>query len=354
MRYTLEDIEKASSQKKFTAVSLFAGVGGGCMGIKLAGGNVLAINEFIPEAQRVYAKNFPKVDIWPEDIRELTGKEILRRINMNSGELDLLAGSPPCSAFSPAGLREKGWGKEKKYSDTKQRVDDLFYEFARIVKEVQPKVFVAENVKGLTMGAANDLLGSEQLGLFGEHEDTIFHTLAECGYKVRYKVLNSLDFGVPQNRERLIIVGVRNDIDFTYKFPTPTHREYTTLEEAFEGLEQGIEDILEADISRFAVGEESKKLSPGGKSEKYFSLVKQSPDRYSDCLTQTAGVLSAASIVHWDDRKFTAKEATRIMGFPDDIYLGDTYPNKIERLGRAITPVLYQKICENFLPLFLT
>tara|TARA_R110000796_G_scaffold186766_1_gene303670 strand:- start:225 stop:1283 length:1059 start_codon:yes stop_codon:yes gene_type:complete len=341
--YNLKDVAKATAQNKFTAISLFSGVGGGCLGIKLAGGKILAVNEFIEEAQRVYKINFPDIPIIPNDIRELSGNDILEVAGIKKGELDLLAGSPPCSSFSSAGLRDEGWGKEKKYSDKKQRTDDLFYEFARVLTEIQPKYFIAENVKGLTEGASKSILGSAQIDMFGQHEDTIYHTLSKAGYKVQYKVLNSLDYGVPQSRNRLIIVGVRNDIDFTYKFPLPETRIYTTLEEAFKNVKNTPEDILEADISKYAVYQESLKLKPGSKSDKYFSLVKQSPKRYSDCLTQTAGTLSAASIVHWDNRKFTAKEAIEIMGFPTDIYLGETYSNKIERLGRAITPIIYQK-----------
>jgi len=343
MKYFLKDVEKASMKKKFNAISLFAGVGGGCIGIKLAGGNILAVNEFVGEARKTYKKNFPNIPIIPNDIRELSGQDILNIAKIKKGELDLLAGSPPCASFSMAGNREKDWGKEKKYSDTKQRTDDLFYEFARIVEEIQPKFFIAENVKGLTQGSAMGILGSNQMDLFGEHQDTIYHTLSSKGYKVRYQVLNSKDFGVPQSRERLIIVGVRNDIDFVFKFPRPTTREFTPLEKAFEGITNTDEELIEADISRFAIYQESLKLKPGQQSEKYFSLFKQSPDRYANCLTQTAGVPSAASIIHWDDRKFTSTEAIRIMGFPDDIYLGDTYQNKIERLGRAITPVVYEQ-----------
>lgn len=350
MKYKLSDIQEASKKEKFTSISLFSGIGGGCMGVKLAGGKVLAVNEFVEEARRVYALNFPDVPIIPNDIRELSGNDIMMIAGVKKGELDVLTGSPPCASFSTVGLREEGWGRVKDYSDTKQRTDDLFYEFARVLKEIQPRFFVAENVKGLTEGQSKYLLGSEQLGLFGEHEDTIFHTLAECGYKVKYKVLNSKDFGVPQSRERLIIVGVRDDIDFTFRFPLPTTREYVDLKTAFADLEHTEEDLQECDITKYAIYSASKEIGYSEKSPRYFSLIKQNPDKYAGTLTQLAGVISAASIVHWENRKFTVKEAIRIMGFPDDIYLGDTYANKIERLGRAITPVLYQKVMAQIFP----
>ena len=346
--YKLDDIKKASEQKKFKAISLFAGVGGGCMGIKLAGGEVLAINEFIDEAQRVYKINFPDVPIIPNDIRELSGEDIMKVAGIKKGELDLLAASPPCSSFSTVGKREEGWGEVKAYSDKKQRTDDLFGEFARVLEEIQPKFFVAENVASLLEGKAKYMFGTPQLDMFGDEtngvakqEDTIFHQLSNAGYKVRYEVMDSKFFGTPQSRKRLIIVGVRNDINHKIKFPIPTTPNHITLKEAFSGFKNTQEELDEANIEKYAVYQASLDTPIGAKSEKYFSLIKQSPDKYAGTLTQTAGCLSAASIVHWENRKFTVRESIAIMGFPTDIYLGNTYPNKIERLGRAITPSIY-------------
>ncbi len=346
--YTLDDIKKASEENKFTAISLFAGVGGGCIGAKLAGGKVLAVNEFIEEAQRVYKINFPEVKVVGDDVRKVDGVKLLESVGLKVGELDLLMGSPPCSSFSTVGKREEGWGEVKTYSDKKQRTDDLFPEFARLLTEMQPKFFVAENVASLLEGKAKYLFGSPQLDMFGEEtngvakeQDTFFHQLTSAGYRIRYEVLNSKDFGVPQSRKRLIIVGVRNDIKKEIRFPIPTTRKHITLGEAFSGHINTKAELDEADIKKYAIYQASLDTPIGAKSEKYFSLIKQSPDKYAGTLTQTAGCKSAASIVHWENRKFTVSEATKIMGFPKDIYLGSTYPNQLERLGRAITPSVY-------------
>lgn len=356
--YTVDDIKKASSEKKFKAISLFAGVGGGCMGIKLAGGEMLAMNEFIEEAQRVYKINFPDVPIIPNDIRELSGGDIMKIAGIKKGELDLLAASPPCSSFSTVGKREEGWGEVKAYSDKKQRTDDLFGEFARVLTDIQPKYFVAENVASLLEGKAKYLFGTPQLDMFGNEEggngvvkenETFFQQLSNAGYQVRYEVMNSKDFGVPQSRRRLIIVGVRNDISQKIRFPIATTRVPITLREAFSVFKNTKEEIDEANIEKYAIYQASLDTPIGEKSTKYFSLIKQSPDKYAGTLTQTAGCMSAASIVHWENRKFTVAEATRIMGFPKDIYLGDTYPNKIERLGRAITPAIYYYLLKRLL-----
>jgi len=138
----------------FNAISTFSGCGGSSLGYKMAGFRVLWASEFIPSAQQTYRANHPKTILDTRDIRQVKAEEILDAIGMKPGELDLFDGSPPCASFSTAGSREAGWGKVKKYSDGAQRTDDLFYEFIRLVRGIQPKVFVAENVSGLVKGTA--------------------------------------------------------------------------------------------------------------------------------------------------------------------------------------------------------
>lgn len=199
----------------FTAVSTFSGCGGSSLGYKMAGFKVLWANEFIPAAQEVYRLNHPQTILDTRDIRQVQPSDILDAIGMKPGELDLFDGSPPCASFSTAGKREAGWGKVKKYSDTQQRTDDLFYEYARLVKGVQPKVFIAENVSGLVKGTAK--------GYF----KLILKELEECGYNVRAKVLDAQWLGVPQMRQRLIFVGVRRDLGLEPAFPKPLPYRYT-------------------------------------------------------------------------------------------------------------------------------
>jgi DNA (cytosine-5)-methyltransferase 1 len=346
--YTLDLVREREAQDKFKVVSLFAGFGGSSTGYRLAGGQVLAINEFVEAAQLAYHKNYPTTQIFGNDVREITGEIIMNMTGLKKGELDILDGSPPCSSFSTAGLREKGWGKEKKYSDTNQVTDDLFFEYARILKDLQPKFFIAENVKGITMGSAKHLLGSEQFDMFGDHENTIYHTLVNAGYRSRYVVLNAKHYGVPQTRERTIFIGVRNDLNKQISYPARISNNIP-LSQAFEGITNTDKEIADADIARYAIGVEAKKLKPGEQSEKYFSLAKQSPDRYSDTLTASAGSISAASICHWSSRKFTVSEAKRIMGFPDDYYCGENYAHQIERLGRAVPPLLMYNVVKNLI-----
>ena len=162
--YLLKDVYDASLQKKFDVISTFAGGGGSSTGYKLAGGNVLAVNEFVEEARTTYNQNYPETPILPDDIKKLSGHEFLDITGIKSGELDILDGSPPCSAFSMAGNVSHGkgnthanaFGKTKGYSDIKEvtNVEDLFFEFLRVADVIKPKVIIAENVAGLTMGEA--------------------------------------------------------------------------------------------------------------------------------------------------------------------------------------------------------
>lgn len=200
----------------FTAASTFSGCGGSSLGYRMAGFRVLYANEFIPAARETYRANAaPYTHLDDRDIRTVTAQSVLDLIGLKAGELDLLDGSPPCASFSTAGKREKGWGEVKKYSDSEQRSDDLFFEFARLVNGIQPKVFVAENVSGLVKGSAK--------GYFLD----ILAALKACGYQVSARLLDAQWLGVPQARQRLIFVGVRNDLQIEPAHPTPLPYRYS-------------------------------------------------------------------------------------------------------------------------------
>lgn len=347
---SMRDIE-AIEPNGLRVVSTFSGCGGSCLGFRMAGYTTLFASEFIPAAQDTYRANHPGVHLDTRDIRQLSAEDVLAVTGLQRGELDVLEGSPPCASFSMAGKREAGWNKVKAYSDTKQRTDDLFFEFARLVDGMQPKVFVAENVKGLTIGKARGYLKEILIALRG------------CGYKVKCAVMDAQFFGVPQHRERLIFIGVREDLGIEPTFPKPaqqpvplkaalphivssatnsSHKPASTI------LAQGPSDesgMGEVDISRYAIGDEWDKLKPGEQSEKYFSLTKADPEKPVGCITQTSGTMSAAGVVHpFEKRKFTIPELKRICGFPDDFILTGTFAQQWERLGRAVAPPMMAAI----------
>ncbi|MPW78216.1 DNA (cytosine-5-)-methyltransferase [Moraxella catarrhalis] len=328
---------------KFEIVSTFAGGGGSSLGYRMAGGKVLAIVEFIDEACKTYRANWQSTKIIQKDIRQVTGQEILDAIGKQKGELDILDGSPPCSAFSTAGSREKGWGKTKKYSDSAQaNVEDLFFEYIRILRDVQPKVFVAENVSGLVKGSAK--------GYFNH----IMRELQASGYVVTCKVLDAKHLGVPQSRNRTIFVGIRQDLwEDKYKGNThPKPFDYmVTLEQAFKGLQFTDQDKKETDLSRFKVYNLLTTLKAGEQHSKAFTLVKASPKSQSPCIKATTGNIGARESYHWNNRAFTVDEIKRIMSVPDDFILTGTYQQKVERMGRMVAPFMMREVAKQILSL---
>ena len=237
----------ALPENGYFAVSTFSGCGGSSLGYRMSSFKMLWASEFIPAAQEVYKMNSrPWTILDTRDIRLVQPEDILKATGLGVGEIDLFDGSPPCSSYSTAGKREKGWGQAKKYSDSFQKTDDLFPEFVRLIKGTQPKVFVAENVKGLTIGVAKEVLGSPQTNMFGDHkftdaegnesitkkdEDTFLHMMMDAGYVVGVRVLNAKELGVPQSRQRAIFIGIRKDLAKKYNlepcWPSKLPYEYT-------------------------------------------------------------------------------------------------------------------------------
>jgi len=205
----------ATPRNGLTVVSTFSGCGGSCLGFEMAGYTVRWASEFVPAAAEVYRLNHPGVPLDTRDIRDVNAADILAASGLAVGETDVLEGSPPCASFSTAGKRQASWGKTTAYSDTAQRSDDLFFEFVRILDGVRPRVFVAENVSGLVKGAAK--------GYFKD----ILRAMKATGYRVEARLLDAQWLGVPQSRQRIIFVGVRDDIDRAPAFPSPLPYRYS-------------------------------------------------------------------------------------------------------------------------------
>ena len=244
-RYTLDDLKKSSDRKLFNYITFFAGGGGSSCGYKLSGGDCLFMNEFQQVAVDDYLANFPETPHHIcDDIKNVTGQQIMEMTGLKVGELDLLDGSPPCPPFSMSGTKQKGWGKEKTAYGMKQKnIEDLTWEQIRIANEMQPKVIVCENVKGLTMSYAQ------------EHLQRMVNDFEKCGYTTVYKVLKGHQQGVPQKRERVFIVSVRNDVldkiglPFMLLessiFPEP-EEEFATIQDAIGDLKHNNANASEA------------------------------------------------------------------------------------------------------------
>lgn len=168
------------------------------MGYKLAGYEVIGANDVDPKMAKIYQHNHNPRHYYLEDIRALTEREDLPK---ELYTLDILDGSPPCTTFSTAGKREKSWGEKRKYKegDFSQTLDDLYFAYIRLVKKLQPKIFVSENVTGIAKGSAIVYLKN------------ILKGFDEAGYTAQVFQLNAATMGVPQKRERVFVIGYRKD-----------------------------------------------------------------------------------------------------------------------------------------------
>ncbi len=196
-KWTLKDANFTKDKGK--VFSCFACGGGSTMGYKLAGFDVIGCNEIGPRMMEVYQHNHNPKFAYLEPIQEFKQREDLPDELYN---LDILDGSPPCSTFSVAGSREESWGKMKHFREgqAKQVLDTLFFDFIDLAKKLQPKIVVAENVKGLLMGEAK------------KYVVKIHEEFDKAGYYCTHFLLDAQNMGVPQRRERVFFVCLRKDL----------------------------------------------------------------------------------------------------------------------------------------------
>jgi len=217
--WTLKDAN--FTKDKGTVFSCFACGGGSTMGYKLAGFDVLGCNEIDPKMIEAYKANHKPKYAYLEPIQTFKLRNDLPEELYN---LDILDGSPPCSSFSMAGNREKDWGKEKKFREgqAKQVLDNLFFDFIDLAKELQPKVVIAENVKGLLQGNARAYVRK----IHKEFED--------AGYYCQHFLLDASKMGVPQRRERVFFVCLRKDLAGQFLTPVDMFTEQPNIEFDFK------------------------------------------------------------------------------------------------------------------------
>ena len=380
-RYTLDDLEESASRKRFTYISFFAGGGGSSAGYKLAGGDCRFVNEFQQVAVNTYLANWPETPHICDDIKNITGKQIMDMTGLEVGELDILDGSPPCPPFSMSGTKQKGWNKEKvAYGKKQQNIEDLTWEMIRITGEMKPKVVICENVKGLTMDYAK------------QHLDRMVADFEKEGYTTTYKVMNGIHFGVPQKRQRVFIVSVRNDVLdrigmpwmlISSLFPEGANEE-PTLEDAIGDLRLDNENRVEA-VELIDAMKKSAKY-------KWMKRLPKNPDRVVSVGDDVVGPWYDKVIAHrrkwgksipekknsfyqsrrvpWhqashtlseqglqtslavhlhaeEDRVYTTKESKRIMTLPEDYALTGTLNEQLARIGLMVAPMMMAYLAES-------
>ena len=310
--------------KKPTVISTFAGCGGSSLGYKLAGFKELLAIDFDKNAVETFKLNFPEMPIWQKDIKEIKSQEIFGFCKIKKGELDVLDGSPPCQGFSTAGKRQ--------ITDPR---NNLFNHFVRLIEELQPKVFVMENVSGMVKG--------KMKGRFKE----IVLKLKNTGYIVKCKQLNAMYYNVPQSRQRLFFIGVRSDLGKEPVFPIPSKKIIivkealkdnisieSEIKEAFDKTPNYIKPLLK----KMKDYEVASKYDIKGN---YFNHKRNGISRPSRTILKTPDTYH-----HRENRLLTETELKLLSSFPVDFKLLGTLTNKYNRIGNAVMPNQMKAIAE--------
>lgn len=320
-----------------TAVSTFSGCGGSSLGLHMAGWRIPYAVEFIPAARETYAANFPGTYVDPRDIRQIEPGDILNRIGLDVGELDLLEGSPPCSSFALVNNRrtkEERFGSAtvKDYSEgVKQATDDLFDEWLRLVAGLRPRALIAENVPGLVIGEGRTFYLS------------ILARLADLGYRAEGDIYNAMHFGSATYRKRLVIRGIRDDVGAVPPRPPRTPYGFVLADAlATMPAPSPADELHHASAEGYAIGQEWRTLGLGQWSKRYTQVIRSSPDEPLPGITQTGQSRGAANPMHPHEcRKFTPSELAWAFGYPADFIWPGTPAQRYERIGRSVAPPLY-------------
>lgn len=314
-------ILKAKTATEYTAIDLFAGAGGTALGLENAGLKHLLLNEFDKHAVATLRQNRPEWNVSGEDVHNVD-------FTAWKGKVDVIEGGFPCQAFSYAG---KGRG----FEDTR---GTLFHEFARAVREAQPRIAIGENVRGL-------LTHDE-----GRTLKTMVKILQDLGYKVAYKVMRSQYLDVPQKRERLVIIAVRNDLDTPIFFPK--ERDYTI------SLREAIGDKPESDGQQYSERklEIMQRVPEGGYWRDLSDELQREYMKAS--YFHTGGKTGMARRLAWDEpsltltcnpaqkqterchpeetRPLNVREYARIQTFPDEWQFSGSVSAQYKQIGNAV------------------
>ena len=343
---------KESKKDSPNVVSFFAGCGGLCYGLKAAGFNIVATNELVEEYKNIYRENFPNAHFLPNDVKQITKADI-DGLMEKYPKIDMLAGGPPCQGFSLAGKRNVG-----------DERNTLFQYYLRIAEQIKPKIVLMENVKLLTT------MKNTNGGLV---KDDITAEFRRIGYDCNFFVVNASDYGVPQNRERILFIGVRNDLkkkpqiappicgDTINLFSKKQKYSFGDAVSDLEFLESG--EFSTKDAYHKAVKHPEHVLRwlydvPEGKSAHqntdkslrppsgYNTTYKrQIWDKPASTITTNFSMISGGNNVHpIATRSLTIREALRIQSFPDDFKLTGTSGVIHTVIGNAVPPLLAYRI----------
>ena len=323
---------------KRKCIELFAGAGGLALGLEKAGFEEIGLVEIDKTACDTLRLNRPNWNVIEEDIVRFSQKDLLKEFNLKKGELDLLSGGYPRQSFSYA-------GKKLGLEDVR---GTMFFYYAEFLRQLQPKMFLAENVKGLTTHDG------------GRTIQTMVDVFEDLGYTVEWKVLNAWDYGVAEKRQRVVIIGTRNDLKENVKFEYPEHHDYKPV------LRDVLQNVPESVGAKYP--EKKKKVfdlvPPGGYWRDLPDDVAR--DYMKSCYFMGGGRTGIARRISWDEpsltltcspmmkqtdrchpdesRPFTTREYARIQSFPDEWSFSGKMNDIYKQIGNAVPVELAKEV----------
>lgn len=341
--------------KKYNAIDLFCGAGGLSYGFQKAGFNILVGIDNDEKALETFEKNHDGSKTICGDITELSYENDIKPL-IGDKRIDIIVGGPPCQGMSLSGPR--------KFDDPRNK---LYLTYIRLVDEIRPKAFVIENVPGLV-----SLFG-------GQIKDSIIEKFTKMGYSIQYKILCASDYGVPQNRKRVVFVGTRDD-DMKFQYPKVNSNQVTCkmalsdLPALIDSLGENVQDYLcePQNDYQFLMRAHSEKVynhiaaNHSDKVKKIISLVpaggnyKDLPEEYINtrnfhvAWTRFPDDKPAPTIdtghrhhFHYEyNRVPTVRECARIQSFPDDFIFVGNKTQQFRQVGNAVPPIMAQRIAD--------
>lgn len=355
------------------AISFFSGAGGLDIGISNVGFDILMSLEIEKRYCETLKENNPNFNVINEDIMNYNRSSIYEELNIkNDDEIGLIFGGCPCQSFSTAGRRQA-------FSDPRGKA---MLKFADIVSEVKPRAFLLENVKGLLSASLKHRPIKERGKDYpplseDEEKGSAFKYLLSYfkDYDIKYDIINSAEYGVPQRRERVFIVGIRKDLNKSFSFPEPTHSEDgkngKKKFKTFTDVMRKLENVQHSYVTYSDVRLDYMKLIPkgggywrdlpdnlikeamggayksGGGKTGYFRRIRS--DKPSPTLL-TSPIQKSTNIGHpYEDRPLSIEEYLEIQGFPTNYQISGSMTHKYTQIGNAVPITIGEVIGEKLL-----
>lgn len=308
-----------------TVISTFAGCGGSSLGYSMAGFRELLAVEWDDNAVETFKLNFPDVPVYHGDIAKLSVDQVFQMTGLKEGELDVFDGSPPCQGFSTAG---------KRILDDPR--NELFKEYVRLLRGLKPKVFVMENVSGMVKG--------KMKLIFAE----IMRELKASGYQVSARLMNAMYFNVPQSRQRMIFIGVREGLNIKPSHPVPS------------GLPVPVSSC-HSPSKNFFLGEmleRWRRIPPGGnfmnlpvslRTSAFYSNAfrRLNPNQPAMTIPKEPN-FTTGTFLHWEEPRYINEmELRRIGSFADRFQFTGTFKSVHNRIGNSVPPMFMKAIAEH-------